>query len=241
MKHLLLASAFILFSALATNAQQTRKIQVAILFDTSGSMDGLLDQAKSRIWKIVNEISTLVYDGQSPKIEFALYKYGNDDLSMSSNYIEQLMSLSSDMDLISQKLFALTTNGGSEFCGAVIGSSLSDLEWSTSPLDLKMIYIAGNEPFNQGPVDFKSECKKAKEKGIFINTIHCGSYEEGVRDLWKEGAECSGGDFFNIDSDKQVVHIDTPYDVEIQTYNDSLNTTYYGYGAQGSLRKSMHF
>lgn len=237
MKHLLLSTAIILFVALATNAQTPRKIQVAILFDTSGSMDGLIDQAKSRIWNIVNEISTLQYEGLSPTMEFALYRYGNDGLSSESNYIERLLDLTSNMDLISQKLFALTTNGGSEFCGAVIGKSLSDLNWSASPTDLKMIYIAGNEPFNQGPVDFKAECKKAKSKGIFINTIHCGTHEQGIKDLWKEGAECSGGDFFNINSDEKVVHIDTPYDKDIQSYNDSLNTTYYGYGSLGMAGK----
>ncbi|NRA13341.1 MAG: hypothetical protein HRT57_15450 [Crocinitomicaceae bacterium] len=243
MKHLILITTLIVLGAFQADAQVTpvvtpppnpRKVQVAILFDTSGSMDGLIDQAKSRIWNIVNEISTLQYEGQSPSLEFALYRYGNDGLSSTTNYIEQLLDLTSNMDIISQKLFALTTNGGSEYCGAVIGRSLSDLNWSISPTDLKMIYIAGNERFDQGSVDFKAECKKAKDRGIFINTIHCGSYEKGVIDLWKEGAECSGGDYFNINSDAEIVHIPTPYDDKIQSYNDSLNSTYYGYGSYGS-------
>ena len=54
------------------------------------------------------------------------------------------MALTNDMDLLSEKLFGLRTNGGSEFCGAVIGRSLSDLKWSNNQNDLKMIYIAGN-------------------------------------------------------------------------------------------------
>jgi hypothetical protein len=243
MKHLILIATLFAFGAFQTDAQVTpppnpRKVQVSILFDTSGSMDGLIDQAKSRIWNIVNEISSLQYEGKSPALEFALYRYGNDGLSATSNYIEQLLDLTSDMDAISQKLFALTTNGGSEYCGAVIGKSLSDLNWSVNPTDLKMIYIAGNERFDQGSVDFRAECKKAKDRGIFINTIHCGTYEKGVIDLWKEGAECSGGDYFNINSDQEVVHISTPYDDKIQTYNDSLNSTYYGYGSMGRAGKS---
>jgi len=242
MKQLLLTTTLIVFSTIASFAQPVtpgnpRKVQVAILFDTSGSMDGLIDQAKSRIWNIVNEVSTLRHNNTAPKLEFSLYRYGNDGLSSSSNYIEQLLDLTSDMDKISQKLFALTTNGGSEYCGAVIGRSLTDLNWSVNPTDLKMIYIAGNEPFTQGPVDFKGECKKAKDRGIFINTIHCGSYEQGVLDKWKEGAECSGGDYFNINSDAEIAHVDTPYDKDIQTYNDSLNGTYYGYGSLGSAGK----
>jgi uncharacterized protein YcfL len=234
---LTLISFLLVLSAMAQ--PNPRKVQVAILFDTSNSMDGLIDQAKSRIWNIVNEVSGLTYNGQTPTIEFALYHYGNDGLSATTNYIEQLLDLTSDLDVVSQKLFALKTNGGSEFCGAVIGRSLTDLNWSVSPNDLKMIYIAGNEPFNQGPVNYKDECLKATGRNIFINTIYCGNYDQGVREFWKDGAECSKGDYFNIDSDKAIAHIDTPYDVQINQYNDSINTTYYGYGALGGSKKAM--
>jgi len=244
MKNILLTFATIIFGSLFAFSQRVpppdspRKVQVAILFDTSNSMDGLIDQAKSRIWNIVNEVSSLQYNGQTPAIEIALYQYGNDGLSKSENYIEQLLALTSDLDVISEKLFGLRTNGGSEYCGAVIGKSLADLNWSVNPTDLKMIYIAGNEGFAQGPVDYKIECKRAADRGIFINTIYCGNYDQGVREFWQDGASCSKGDYFNIDSDRKIAHIDTPYDEEINTYNDSLNQTYYGYGSTGAVRKS---
>ena len=239
MKKIVLSIATIALSLVAFAQPSPRKVQVSILFDTSNSMDGLIDQAKSRIWSIVNEVSELTYQGQTPDIEFALYQYGNDGLEMSDNYIQLVLDMTTDLDEVSQKLFALTTNGGSEFCGAVIGRSLSDLNWSNDPNDLKMIYIAGNERFNQGPVDYKIECKKAADKGIFINTIYCGNYDQGVKEFWKDGAECSSGDYFNIDSDKEVVHIDTPYDTKIDKYNDSINDTYYGYGSLGRSKKAM--
>lgn len=226
-------------SMLAQPGQDPHKVQVAILFDTSNSMDGLIDQAKSRIWNIVNEIAQLSYNGQTPEIQFALYHYGNSNLSSSSNYIEQLLDLTTDLDELSNKLFALTTNGGSEYCGAVIGQSLEDLKWSEAENDLKMIYIAGNEPFNQGPVSYKEVCKKAAEKGVYINTIYCGDYDQGVREFWKDGAECSTGDYFNIDANKKIAHIETPYDTKINQYNDSLNSTYLGYGYYGREKKAM--
>ena len=238
MKKLFLTTVLVAITSLSLFAQQ-RKVQLAILFDTSNSMDGLIDQAKSRIWSIVNEVSTLKYNGNTPDIEIAIYQYGNDGLEASQNYIQQVVGLTSDLDLISQRLFGLRTNGGSEFCGAVIGKSLSDLSWSNSPLDLKMIYIAGNESFAQGPVDYKEMCKKAAAKGVFINTIFCGNYNTGVTLFWKDGATCSEGDYFNIDSDKAVVQIDTPYDKDIMSYNDSLNGTYYGYGSLGREKKAM--
>ena len=79
------------------------KIQVALLFDTSNSMDGLIDQAKSRLWDIVNTLTTLKYEGKTPVIEIALYEYGNDGLPVVNNYIRQVAPLTTDLDLISEK------------------------------------------------------------------------------------------------------------------------------------------
>ncbi|WP_232815682.1 vWA domain-containing protein [Chryseobacterium capnotolerans] len=104
------------------------KIQVALLLDTSNSMDGLIDQAKSRLWNIVNTLTTLKYNGQAPQVEIALYEYGNDGLR-DENYIRQVTPLTQDLDLVSEKLFALRTNGGSEYCGAVIRDAASNLNW----------------------------------------------------------------------------------------------------------------
>ncbi len=227
------------FSFQNLNSQTTRKIQIAILFDTSNSMDGLIEQAKSRIWNIVNDLGTLRHNGEVPKIEIGLYDYGNDGIVENTNYIRQILPLSSDLDLLSQKLFALTTNGGSEFCGAVIEKSVFDLAWTESSDDLKMIYIAGNEPFNQGPIDYKLAIEKARKKNIYINTIYCGPYEMGIKELWQDGANKGKGEYFNIDSDVAVRFIASPYDDQIKLYNDSLNSTYYGYGRNGLERKNM--
>jgi hypothetical protein len=183
-------------------------------------------------------MSGLRYQGQIPTIEIALYDYGNSGLSEASNYVRQQTGLSTDLDLISQKLFGLTTNGGNEYCGAVIQKSLQDLNWSPNPLDLKMIYIAGNEPFDQGSIAYKEVCATASNRNIYVNTIYCGDYDQGVREFWKDCASLSKGDYFNINSNEAVVHIATPYDDAINQYNDSLNKTYYGYGAIGDLKKS---
>lgn len=228
------------FSSFISNAQPTqKKVQVAILFDTSNSMDGLIDQAKTRIWGIVNEVNSLRFQGEVPKIEIAIYEYGKSSLSAKDDFVRKILDLSTDLDEVSRQLFALTTNGGDEYCGAVIKHSLDELAWSNNQSDLKLIYIAGNEPFTQGPVHFKEICQVAKRKGIFINTIYCGDYDQGVRESWKEGATCSDGSYFNINSDAQIVHIDTPYDQKIDRYNDSLNMTYIGYGRLGNSKKEM--
>lgn len=214
-----------------------RKIQIAILFDTSNSMDGLLEQAKSTIWQIVNAASKLQHTGSRPSLEISLFDYGNDNIPSTSNFVRKQVNLISDLDLISEKLFGLSTRGGSEYCGAVIQSSLNELDWSTNPQDLKIIYIAGNEPFNQGSVHYKEVMQVAVTRNIIVNTIYCGPYDQGVREFWYDGAQIGKGTYFNIDSNREVVHIDTPYDQKISTYNDSLNGTYIGYGREGENRK----
>jgi hypothetical protein len=200
-------------------------------------MDGLLNQAKSKIWAIVNEVAKLTYQGASPALEIAMYDYGNQSLNTKDNYIRQQLNFTKDLDLVSEKLFGLTTNGGDEFCGAVIQKSLTDLSWSADNGDLKLIYIAGNEPFNQGPISYKESCALAKTKGVLISTIFCGPYDEGVRTFWQDGATCSGGDFFNINSDQAITYISTPYDSLIQTNNVKLNGTYVSYGFSGADKK----
>lgn len=214
-----------------------KRIQVAILFDTSNSMDGLIDQAKSRIWAIVNTLTTLRYQGEVPIIEIALYDYGNDNISSEVNYVRQINSFTTNLDLLSQNLFGLATRGGQEYCGAAIGQALKDLSWTNSPTDLRVIYIAGNEPFNQGKVSYKDVCKLAVSKDIQVNTIYCGEYQQGITEFWYDGAQLGKGEYSNINSNLQVRNYVTPHDELINRYNDSLNRTYMEYGYEGVSMK----
>lgn len=209
------------------------KIQVALLLDASNSMDGLIDQAKSRLWNIVNTMTTLRYEGKTPQIEIALYMYGNDGISEKSNYIKQLTPFTSDLDVISEKLFTIKTNGGSEYCGAVIDEAVKRLDWGREKSDMRLIYIAGNEPFTQGSVSYKEAIADAIKKDIYIHTIFCGDYSEGVNTSWKDGANIGKGQYFNINQQYRIVNIVTPYDDEIQRCNERLNKTYIYYGNSG--------
>ena len=102
-------------------------IKVALLLDTSNSMDGLIAQAKAQLWQIVNELSLAKYGGKNPHLKIALYEYGNDGLEQSDGYLRKVLDFGNDLDLISEKLFSLKTNGGSEYCGTVIQKSLDEL------------------------------------------------------------------------------------------------------------------
>jgi hypothetical protein len=188
------------------------KIQLAILLDTSGSMDGLINQTREQLWRIVNTFATASRDGVRPTVELALYEYGNDGIPASDQYIRQVVPLTTNLDRVSEALFALRTNGGSEYCGAVIQKASQQLEWSSNPADLKLIYIAGNEPFTQGPVDFHVSVKAAISKGIVVNTIHAGPEQVGINEHWKEAALLADGNYLAIDQNRAVARVAAPQD-----------------------------
>jgi len=213
------------------------RIQMAILLDTSGSMEGLIEQAKSQLWRIVNEMTLAKKGGQRPDMEVALFEYGKSSIPASEGYLRMIVPLSNDLDRISEELFKLKTNGGDEFCGQVIQASTQSLQWSPDHDHLKVIVIAGNEPFTQGPVDYRVACKEAVARGITINTIFCGNYDKGVKTNWKDGADLADGRYMNIDQNQKMVHVGAPQDEEILRLGQELNKTYIAYGRAGAAKK----
>lgn len=218
----------------AVPASPAPRIQLAVLLDTSGSMDGLIDQARSRIWKIVNELATARRQGRVPRLQVALYEYGQSSIPAAEGYLRRVVPLSEDLDRVSEELFRLRTNGGDEYCGQVIREAARGLEWSPGSGDLKLIVIAGNEPFSQGGVDYRAACGEAIRGGIVVNTIFCGPREEGVRTGWKEGADLADGQYAAIDADNAPPPPPAPQDAEIARLGRELNATYVAYGRQGA-------
>lgn len=210
------------------------RIQLAILLDTSNSMDGLIGQTRNQLWQVVNQFSQARQDGITPILEIALFEYGNSANPGDSGYVRRLSGFTRELDAVSQGLFSLTTNGGDEYCGYVIERALNSLQWSRSASDIRMIFIAGNESFAQGPVRYQDAIQLARQNGISVNTIHAGTHDEGIRDGWRDGALLAGGEYLSIDADRQVVHIEAPQDARIAELNAKLNETYVPYGAQGA-------
>jgi hypothetical protein len=239
---LMLFVAFIVSSFVAPSSYQKKenkpaqpKIQAAILLDVSGSMDGLIEQAKAQLWNMVNTMGKAKCDGSvSPQIEIALYEYGRSTNDVKAGYVKLINGFISDLDSLSQNLFSLKTNGGDEYCGQVIFSSLNELKWDASPESYKVIFIAGNEDFLQGSLHYTRACTEAKNKGVIVNTIYCGDKMQGIREHWNLAGECGNGSFTNINQNAKAEDIPTPYDSLIYALNGRLNGTYIAYGFAGA-------
>jgi hypothetical protein len=218
-------------------AHSAPRVQIALLLDTSSSMDGLIDQARRQLWTVVNTFAKARRGSQLAQLEIALYEYGKSSLPAEGGFIRQIVPFTTDLDKVSEELFSLKTNGGEEYCGKAIQQATRNLEWSKSKGDLKLIYIAGNEPFTQGPVSYQTAIADAKERGITVNTIHCGSAQEGSSTGWAAAAKFAQGQALNIDQNRAVAYIAAPQDDELARLGTELNKTYLGYGSTGAAAK----
>ncbi|MFL5811800.1 MAG: hypothetical protein ACJ749_19920 [Flavisolibacter sp.] len=214
--------------------KSSQKIQAAILLDVSNSMDGLIEQAKAQLWNMVNVMGKAKCTDGDPQIEIALYEYGSPRNNVKQGYVKQISGFTTDLDMLSKNLFSLTTNGGDEYCGHVIYSSINELTWDSSPQSYKVIFIAGNEDFLQGDITYTKACGEASKKGIIVNTIYCGDRQQGIKEHWYLAGECGNGSFTNIDQDAKIEEIPTPYDSSLMVLNNKLNGTYMAYGASGT-------
>jgi hypothetical protein len=210
------------------------KIQVAILLDVSNSMDGLIEQAKSQLWNMVNVLGKIRCNDTRPQIEIALYEYGRPENDRKAGYVKKIDAFITDLDKLYLDLLALSTNGGEEYCGHAILNSVRELDWDTSVANYKVIFIAGNESFLQGNISLAQACEEAKKKGITVNTIYCGDKKMGIEEHWNLGAECGNGSFINIDQDAKDFLIPSPYDDTIITLKEKMNSTYIVYGKDGN-------
>jgi len=212
-------------SGIAKEEADRPKVQIAILLDSSGSMRGLINQARTQLWEIVNTFIDAKVDGVVPFVEVALYAHGESNQGELKDYIRQIQPLTRDLDQISKGLFAIQTNGREEYCGTAIMRAA--------------IFIAGNETIHQGSIATQDACKKAIEKGVIVNTIFCGNESAGLKLGWKEASSIADGKFAVINQNKQMVHIDTPFDDKLLELNKKLNATYITFNKIGTAKKEL--
>lgn len=217
--------------------EQTQAVDLVIALDVSGSMSGLIDSAKQRLWDIVNELAQA---NPQPDLRMAILTYGNPSYGEQSGFVRIDMPFTRDLDAINQTLFSFGTNGGDEYVARVIHRSLTDLAWSDDPDALKILFVAGNEEADQDPemsVGFVS--KVAANSGVVVNTIYCGGENDAIVAGWQEFSTLTNGLFASINQDAAAVaNIATPMDDQLVDLNKELNETYVAFGQHGDTHKS---
>src|SRR5437762_5547170 len=105
---LLLTAAFTF--AGGDNAKKELKPQVEVVFclDTTGSMGGLIDAAKQKIWSICNQIAA----GQpTPHVKIGLVAFRD----RGDEYVTKVHDLTDDLDAVHSNLMSFKAKGGGDF------------------------------------------------------------------------------------------------------------------------------
>ena len=207
----------------------SKTVDLAICLDISGSMDGLIDSARQNLWAVVNDLARLQ---PTPQLRVALLTFGCSAHDAEKGWVKVETDFTTDLDAVSQKLFALGTNGGDEYVARVVQAALGELQWSKEQGALQLLFVAGNEAATQDPkVDAGAMSKAAIARGIVVNTIYCGDPMDQIAPAWREVAKLADGQFAAIQQNNSVA-IATPFDPQLQALSTSLNATYVPYGAQ---------
>ena len=237
MKNAIVTAALLLAIAAAAQAKSivpaepARHVDLAICLDTSGSMRGLIQSAKQKLWAVVNELATA---RPKPVLRVALYYYGSSRLKAEDGWVKQLCPLTGDLDTVYEKLFSLSAGGSTEYVARVMHEATTQLKWAKSKDALRIIFVAGNERATQDPVHkLRDTCKAAATSGIIVNTIYCGPEATGRSSGWSDAAAWADGQYAAIDHDRGTVVINTPHDKKLAELSAKLNTTYVGYGRAG--------
>jgi hypothetical protein len=213
-------------------SSSTRPIDLVICLDVSGSMSGLINAARQNLWSVVNDLATLK---PTPELRVALLTYGSPRYPKENGFVAVQTPFTTDLDLVSMQLFALTTNGGEEYVARVVRAALDELKWSPDPKSLKLLFVAGNEAATQDPLlDAMEQSKAAIARGIVVNTIFCGDPATPEAVGWREVAKFADGQFAAIEQDDGTV-IATPFDEQLTALSAQLNTTYVPYGKDGAV------
>lgn len=222
----------------ADPAPISRDIDLVIALDTSGSMEGLLDSTRARLWDIVNAAAE---KDPNARIRVGLVTFGSPGVAgPEQGFVKVRSDLTTDLDSLYGKVMALQTDGGEEFVGWTLDTAVNQLSWSTRKGAAKIVFIAGNESADQAREqhDFRTVTANARERGIVVNALFAGNADQGVRERWADVAKHGGGFYTAIDQQAGTHDIATPQDQKLVELNAKLNGTYVGYGARGEEGKA---
>ncbi len=229
---LILVVAMSVTNAAYAKSQATRQVDVVIALDVSGSMSGLIESAKQRLWDIVNELGRAQ---PQPELRLAILSFGRPSYGAETGYVKIDLPFTSDLDAVNETLFAFGTDGGDEYVARVVNTSVNELAWSSDPDALRILFVAGNEAANQDPqISIRTATQAASNADIIVNTIYCGSDNDNIAAGWRDVAALTDGLYASIDQNSAAVaNISTPMDKELAKLNQDLNATYVAYGAAG--------
>lgn len=226
-----------LFANTAPRPQSKPRIEVCFVLDTTGSMGGLIEGAKQKIWSIANE---MISAQPTPELKLGLIGYRD----RGDDYVVKSFSLTDDIDAIYGHLREFQAGGGGdapESVNEALAEAIHKMPWSSDKKVLKIIFLVGDAPphmdYPNGP-KYPDLCREAAKKDLIINTIQCGEMAE-TKPVWQEIAKLSEGSYVGISQSGNVAVISTPMDKELSRLNEQIGATLIPYG-DSTLQAEVH-
>jgi hypothetical protein len=209
-------------------APEGKTLELVFVLDTTGSMGGLLEGAKQKIWGLVNEV---MQSPSKPDVRVGLVAYRDNQ----DAYVTQVLPLTSDLDRVYTTLMDYQASGGGDWPENVrraLADGVGRAGWSKPTGDVaQVIFLVGDAP----PQDYAQEpdpldtVKAAVTRGMTVNAIQCGGAED-TRRVWQQVAARGEGKYFAIAQDGGVQTITTPYDARLSELAARLGSTFTPYG-----------
>ncbi|MDL2268447.1 VWA domain-containing protein [Desulfosarcina sp. OttesenSCG-928-A07] len=212
-------------------ASPQKRIELAFVLDTTGSMTGLIDGAKKKIWSIANRVID-----SHPDADIRMGLVGYRDLG--DEYVTRKFPLTTDVQTLYAHLLAFEAEGGGdapESVNEALDVAVTQLGWSPpkTPGVSRILFLVGDAPPH---MDYNQDRKypevigDAVQRGITVNTVQAGTAAQ-TQKVWQEMARLGAGQYLSIPQDGgRTTIIETPYDTEIRILQKDLNLTIIPYG-----------
>jgi len=205
------------------------RIEVCFVLDTTGSMSGLIEGAKQKIWAIAND---MISAKPTPELKVGLVGYRD----KGDDYVTRPYPLTDDIDAMYGHLTKFEAGGGGdtpESVNEALDEAINKMKWSSDRDVLKIVFLVGDAPphmdYPNGP-KYHDLCRTAAKKDLIINTVQCGNISE-TAPIWKEIAKLSEGNYVAIAQSGNMEVVSTPMDDKLAELNKRIGETLIPYGS----------
>src|SRR5499425_2243736 len=160
-----------------------RTLEMVFVLDTTGSMGGLIEGAKQRIWGIVNEV---MQSESRPDVRIGLVAYRD----RGDRYVTEVFPMTDNLDAVYTTLMDYRAEGGGdtpEDVRRALADAVHKAGWSRqSDRIAQVIFLVGDAPPHtdyQDEPDTKKTAVAARRKGMIVNAIQCGDIS-GTKEVW---------------------------------------------------------
>ncbi|HEY4203868.1 MAG TPA: vWA domain-containing protein [Xanthobacteraceae bacterium] len=212
-------------------------VEVAFVLDTTGSMGGLIEGAKRKIWSIATAI---VDSNPDADIRMGLVAYRD----IGDDYVTRTVDLTTDIQDLYAHLLELKAGGGGDWPESVneaLDVAVNKLQWTPGDKARRIVFLVGDAPPHMDyaqDTKYPITLKVAKQKDIIVNAVLAGTAQDTAR-VWRDIAQNGNGRFIPIPQDGgQVVIIETPYDDDIIILQKEINGTVIPYGPRAMQKRT---